>query len=111
MKYRLLPRTKVGKRSVGLIIAMPILFCVGSSFAGTSYRSVPAGETIPKDIIQRPALALTMLSGMACGVSAFIVGLIAILRKKEQALTVYLSTLIGALFTLFLIAEILFPHL
>jgi hypothetical protein len=55
-------------------------------------------------------LALTMLAGMVAGISAFITGLLAIIRQKETALLVYVSTVIGALLTLFLAGEIVFPH-
>ena len=106
----LIPKTISGKWSLGLIVAMPILFFIGSSFTNTLYKSVSAGSTILKDIVGRPALALTMLAGMAAGISAFIVGLIAIIRQKERALLVYVATLIGMLLILFLMGEILFPH-
>lgn len=110
MKVNLIPKTKLGKWSLGLIAAMPVLFFTGASFTNSLYKSVPAGTTILKDIIERPALALTMLSGMIAGVSAFFVGLIAIIREKERALLVYVATSIGMLFILFLIGEVLFPH-
>jgi hypothetical protein len=110
MKVSLPPKTKLGWWSLGLIIAMPILFSIGSSFTHSLYQSVSSGRTIPQDIIKRPALALTMLSGMVTGVSAFISGLIAIIKEKERALLVYLSTLIGFLLILFLLAEVIFPH-
>lgn len=58
----------------------------------------------------RPALALTMLAGMVAGILAFIVGLLAIVRQKENALLVYVSTVIGALFMLYLAGEMLYPH-
>jgi hypothetical protein len=74
------------------------------------YESVPAGDTLPADIVARPALALTMLAGMAAGMSAFITGFLAIIRKKENALLVYASTVIGALLIVFLAGEFLFPH-
>jgi hypothetical protein len=51
-----------------------------------------------------------MLVGMVAGISAFIVGLIAIIRQKERALLVYVATSIGMLLILFLIGEVLFPH-
>jgi hypothetical protein len=108
--WRITPKTTWGKWSVGLIVAMPILFVIGSSFTNSVYRSVPAGKTILADIAARPALALTMLAAMVAGISAFIVGLLAILRQKENALLIYVSTVIGALFVLFLIGEIVFPH-
>ena len=108
--WRLVPGTPLGRWSVGLIVAMPILFAIGSSFADSIYESVPAGRTIVADIGARPYLALTMLAGMVTGVSAFIVGLLAILKRKEKALLAYVSTVIGGLFVLFLIAEVAFPH-
>jgi hypothetical protein len=58
----------------------------------------------------RPALALTMLVGMASGISAFATGLLAIIRQKENALLVYISTVIGALLLLFLTGEFIFPQ-
>ena len=105
-----MPKTIAGKWSLGLIIAMPILFVIGISFSDTLYQSVSAGGTILKDIVARPALALTMLAGMGAGIAAFISGLISILKKKERALLVYASTVVGAGLTLFLAAEIIFPH-
>jgi hypothetical protein len=89
---------------------MPILFFVGSLFTNSLYETVPAGGTILADIAARPALALTMLTGMLAGVLAFIVGLWAIVRQKENALLVYASTVVGALLVLFLIGEMVFPH-
>jgi Na+/melibiose symporter-like transporter len=110
MKVRFSPKTRLGKWSLGLIVAMPILFFVGASFTNSLYESVPAGNTILEDITKRPALALTMLAGMVSGISAFITGLTAIIKKKERAPLVYISTIVGALLLLFLIGEILFPH-
>jgi len=108
--WRIMPKTTLGKWSVGLIVAMPILFIIGTSFTNSLYKSVPAGGTILADITARPALALTMLAGMVAGISAFITGLLAIIRQKEHALLVYVSSSIGALLVLFLAGEILFPH-
>lgn len=108
--WRLLPRTLLGKWSIGLILAMPLLFIAGSSLANSLYKSTTAGDTILADITVRPALAITMLAGMAAGISAFIAGLLVIISKKDNAVLVYISTLIGALLILFLAAEIIFPH-
>jgi hypothetical protein len=109
-RWRIAPRSTPGKWSIGLIVAMPLLFAIGMSFSNSIYESVPAGGTILRDIVVRPALALTMLAGMAAGVSAFITGLLSILRKKDHALLVYVSSAIGALLMLFLIAEVAFSH-
>jgi len=108
--WRLIPRTNPGRWSVGLIVVMPILFVIGSSLSGSLYESVQAGRTIPADIAARPFLALTMLAGMATGILGFITGLLAIVKQKEKALLVYISTVIGGLLILYLIAELAFPH-
>ena len=110
VRIRILPKTKLGWWSLGLAAAMPVLFFIGMSFTNLLYKSVPAGGTILKDIVLRPALALTMLAGMVSGISAFIIGLIAIIRQKERALLVYSATIIGALLVLFLLGEFLSPH-
>jgi hypothetical protein len=108
--WSFVPKTQSGKWSIGLIITMPLLFMIGSSFTNSIYKSVPAGGKILADIAARPALALTMLAGMLAGILALVTGLWAIARKKEQALLVYISSLVGALLVLFLVSEILFPH-
>jgi hypothetical protein len=107
---RIVPKTSMGRWSVGLIIAMLVLFLFGSSSTNWLYGSVPAGRTIPADIVARPVLALSMLAGMVAGVSAFIVGLLAIIRQKERGLLVYASTLVGLLLLIFLSGEIVSPH-
>jgi hypothetical protein len=105
-----MPKTNLGKWSVGLILAMFVLFVIGSSLTNSLYESVPAGGTILKDIVSRPVLAISMLVGMASGISALVTGLVAIIKRKERAILVYASTLVGAALTLYLIAEFMFPH-
>jgi hypothetical protein len=108
--WRILPKSALGKWSVGLIVAMPLLFFIGSSFTNSLYKSVPSGDTILADLVARPALALTMLAGMAAGISAFITGLLALIRQKDYALLVFVSSTIGGLLVVFLAGEFLFPH-
>ena len=110
MRLSFIPKTTFGKWSFGLAAAMPVLFFIGMSFTTLLYKSVPASGTILNDIAVRPALALTMLAGMVSGISAFVIGLTAIIRQKERALLVYGATLIGALLIIFLLGEFLSPH-
>jgi uncharacterized membrane protein len=110
MRLGFIPKTKWGRLSVGLIIGMLILFFMGFSFKDLLYKSVPAGNTILEDIVVRPALALTMLAGMAFGVFAFITGLTSIIKQRERALSAYVATIMGGLLILFLLGEIFFPH-
>jgi hypothetical protein len=108
--WRITPNTTLGKWSVVLIVVMPILFFIGTTLADLLYESVPGGGTIWADILARPALALTMLAGMGAGIGAFITGLLGMVRKKERAVLVYLSTVVGALLILFLAGEVISPH-
>ena len=105
-----MPNTALGRWSIVLILAMPIFFVIGTSFTDSFYKSTSAGETILKDIVARPALALPMLAGMVAGISACLTGLLAIVRQQENALLVYVATGIGALLSLFLLGEFMFPH-
>lgn len=107
---KILPKTNLGKWSIFLIVLMPILFAIGGSFTNTLYESVSSGDTILEDIVKRPVLSLTMLSGMLSVILAFAFGIISIIRKKERSPLVYISTILGFLLILFLIAEIVFPH-
>ncbi|XOB41744.1 MAG: hypothetical protein ACKKMS_03450 [Candidatus Nealsonbacteria bacterium] len=105
----LIPKTILGKWSIVLIVAIPVFFYIGMSFVGF-YESVPAGKTIPHDIVVRPRVALPMLAGFISGIAAFFVGIISITRKKDHSVFVFLSTAIGFLVLLWCLAEILFPH-
>ncbi len=109
MKINFAPKTDLGKWSVGLIIIAPILFYTGMSFVGF-YESVPAGKTIPHDIIARPGLALSMLGGFFSGIAAFFCGFIGVIRKKDYSVFVFISTILGFFVLLWVVAEILFPH-
>lgn len=86
---------------------MPILFALGMHILTSFYESVPSGDTILEDIKGRPLLALTMLLGNLLGILSFVVGLLAIVRKKERSVIVYISTILGGLFTIFVISQIL----
>jgi hypothetical protein len=78
------------------------------SFVGF-YASVPAGRTIPHDIIARPAIALPMLAGFICGIAAFFTGTIGI-KRKDTSILLFLSTAMGFFVLLWCLAEIAFPH-
>ena len=109
MKINFIPKSRLGKLSVLLIVIMPILFYIGMSFV-SFYESIPAGKTIPHDIVTRPGVALSMLAGFVSGIAAFFTGIIGIIRKKDFSILIFLSTIMGFLVLLWCFAEILFPH-
>ncbi|MFA6475323.1 MAG: hypothetical protein WCV88_03950 [Patescibacteria group bacterium] len=106
MKYT--PKTATGKWSIGLIILTPILFYMGGLLSSTMYSGVAAGNSISEDIANRPVLAYSMMAGMIAGIAACAFGLYAIVKQKETATLVYISTTAGALLMLFLIGELIF---
>jgi cation transport ATPase len=78
--WTIVPTMALGKWSVGLIIAMLILFAIGS--------------LLPED---GTVFLLMMAAVVITGISAFITGLLAVLKQKEKALAVVVSVAIGAL--------------
>ena len=109
MRLNFIPETFLGKWSVVLIAAMPIFIYIGMSFVNF-YEFVPAGKTIPRDIVARPGIALFMLAGFASGIIAFLTGIVGIIKKKDRSVLVFLSTVLGFLMLLWCLAEIIFPH-
>ncbi len=109
MRLSFIPETFLGKCSVALIVAMPIFFYIGMSFVGF-YESIPAGKTILHDIVARPGIALPMLAGFVCGITAFFTGIMGIIKKKDCSSLIFISTAVGFLMLLWCFAEVLFPH-
>ncbi len=109
MRLSFIPKTTLGRWSVGLIVAMPIFFYIGMSFV-SFYESISSGKTIPQDIVARPGIALPMLVGFISGIAAFFPGIIGIIKKKDHSVLILLSTAIGFLVLLWCLVEILFPH-
>ncbi|MFC1687374.1 hypothetical protein ACFL0L_02250 [Patescibacteria group bacterium] len=98
-----MPRTTMGKWSVGLIGAF-IFFMV------VFFVLVESGERGGDTFFSNLALTIPILIAGACGVAGFVVGLIAMIRKRERSWLVYIATAIGAFIAFWISAEILFPH-
>lgn len=106
---RFLPQTSLGKWSLGLNLLMPGLIFLGWNLLGF-YESVPAGRTIPQDLVTRPGVGIPILAGFACGIAAFFTGVTSIVSKKDYSVAVFLSSALGLVTLLWCVAEILFPH-
>ena len=109
MKLTVLPKTRAGKWSLGLIIAMPCLIFAGSVLVQL-YPNVPPAGTIQADLISRPGVGIPALAGMASGLLALITGLVAIIKHKERALLVYTAVAMGLLLVFFLAGEFFYPE-
>ncbi len=98
-----MPKTTSGKWSVALFIAFIVLLVSFQFLVASGQRG---GETFFSNL----ALAIPMLIAGISGVSAFVTGLIGVIRSRERSVIVYLAVAIGLLVLLWGLAEIIFPH-
>ena len=90
MKLNFIPKTRLGKWSIGLSIAFIVL--IGMKIADYFHFPLPT-----------PAIA-------ALGLMGFILSLIAIFRNKDRAILIFLPVLVGLVIILWTTAEFIFPH-
>ena len=98
-----MPKTKLGKWSVGLIIVFILLLILFFLLVASGQRG---GDTF----FSNPLLTIPMLVAGICGVGAFFTGIISIIKMKERAIIVYIATVIGFFVLMYISAEILSPH-
>ncbi len=98
MQIRVLPKTLLGRWSVGLGIAFILLLLLSGILTGVG--GVGPGPIGP-------------MIGVAFGVSgiaALVTGLISVIRSKERSILVFLAMLVGLFCLFFFLGEFLFPH-
>ena len=103
MKIHFMPKTTLGKWSVALIVAFIILLVSFQLLVASGQRG---SETFFSALI----LTVPILIAGITGVSAFVTGLIGVIRSRERSVSVYLAVTIGLLVLLWVLAEIIFPH-
>ena len=103
MRVNFMPKTLLGRWSAGLIAGF-FLFLV--SFLLLVASGQRGGDTFFSNLV----LTVPILLAGTCGVSAFLTGLIGIIRSKERAILVYLAVAIGFFVLFFWLGEIIFPH-
>lgn len=108
MKINFVPKSGLGKWSIGLIVVVPIFFYIGILFV-RYYKSVPAGKTILCDIVARPGVSLAMLAGFVSGIAAFFCGIIGITKRKDYSVLAFISTIVGFFVLLWCLAQFVFP--
>ena len=95
-----MPKTLLGKWSVGLIILFFLLFIVLQLL-------VASGQQGPGF---NPWLASAVIPAGIAGIAAFFTGIIAIIKAKERSPLVFLATFIGLVILWFIVGEIAVPH-
>jgi hypothetical protein len=103
MRISFVPKTVLGKWSVGLIVAFFL-------FLASFFILVASGQRGGETFFSNLALTIPMLFAGSCGVAAFITGIIGIIKSKERSALVYVATAIGFFVLFFWLGEIISPH-
>lgn len=103
MKIYFIPKTSLGKWSVGSIIAFFVLL-------GLLFLFITSGEKGGDTFFSNLKLAIPGLFAGISGVATFFIGLTSIIKSKERSIFVFLATIIGFFIVMFVLGEILAPH-
>jgi len=103
MKIRFKPKTKLGKISIMLVAAFFVLL-------GIFFMLVSMGERGGNTYFSNLKLTIPFTIAWLSAIGSFFSGIISIIKNKERSVFVFLSSLIGFLVLLFILAEFLFPH-
>lgn len=98
-----MPKTRLGKWSVGLIIVFFLLLV-------TFRLLVASGQKGGATFFSNPVLAIPGLLMGISGVFAFFTGAVSLIKNKERSIFVFLATAMGLLVLIFCLGEILSPH-
>jgi hypothetical protein len=107
MKSRLLPKTTLGKWSIGMVIAAVLLFVIFMIEIAAGMRG---GDSLDFTNLSDLLPAIPILLAGVSFVAAMVVGIVSILKSKERSALVILSTVISFLVFLFILGEFLSPH-
>jgi cytochrome bd-type quinol oxidase subunit 2 len=103
MKLSLLPKTTIGKWSVGLIVAFFALFAL---FLGLAISGHEGGDTLFNNLL----LTLPIFLAAWCAVISLVLGIISALRERRLSLLGTVAMAVGLVVSFFILGELLFPH-
>lgn len=103
MEIDFMPKTLLGRWSVGLIIAFFLLFAMLRLLVVSGQRG---GEIFFSNLF----LAVPGLFMAASGVGAFLTGIISIIKSKERSVLVFSAAAIGLFVLIFCLGEVLSSH-
>ena len=105
MRINILPKTPLGRWSVGLTAAFILLDVLRQIFYAYLHR-----DPIPNPPPPSPFVFMAVGVHHISGIAAFVTGLISIIKSKERSILVFLVVAVGFLALLFLLGEVIFPH-
>jgi hypothetical protein len=98
MRISILPKTSLGRWSVGLAAAFILLLALCAVLTGLG--GVGPGPVGP---------IVTVAFGIS-GITAFVTGLISMIKSGERSILVFLAVLVGLFTLIFFLGEFVFPH-
>ena len=103
MKLYFIPRTTLGKCSLGLFAGLVIFFIVARIVVASLQAG---GETFFSNL----SISIPMVLAGLSGIAAFFTGIIGITKSKERAVAVFITTIIGFFVLTFVSGEFVSPH-
>lgn len=103
MRLNFVPKTFLGKWSVGFILAFVFSFSIFNLM-------IIAGQRGGEKFFSNLMLAIPGVLMALFGIFSFFTGIVGILLKKDHSIFVISATIVGFLILLFCLCEILFPH-
>ena len=104
MRISILPKTLLGRWSVGLAAAFILVFVLLQTFYASVHRN-----TVPNPGPPSPFITMGVVADYISGIVSFVAGLISIIKSKERSIFVFLVVAVGFLVLIWLLAEFLFP--
>ena len=111
MRISILPKTCLGKWSVGLVAAFILISVVNGLL--TPPRPSPGAPVLPPSmavVAMGISRMVVLIIGLASGIAAFVTGLISIIKSRERSILVFLAVIVGLLVLIFCLGEVIFPH-
>jgi len=103
MKLFLMPRNKLSKWSLNLIICFFL-------FLGLFFAFALSGERGGANFFSNLKLALPAVLAAFSGISAFFTGFISIIKNKDYSISVITTSLMGLFVLLYVLGEIFCVH-
>lgn len=98
-----LPKTKLGKWAVGLIVVFFALFILFQLLVASGQRG---GETFFDNLM----LTIPIFLAGICGIAAFFTGIVSIIKSKERSVLFFLTVMVGLFVLVFVVGEIVVPQ-
>jgi hypothetical protein len=103
VKLYFVPKTLLGKWSLGLFAGLVIFFLIARIIVASGQEG---GETFFSNL----SISIPMLLAGLSGVTAFFTGIIGIIKSKERSVLTFIATIIGFFILVFVSAELVSPH-